>query len=368
MNRSRISITNDQALELFSSDSYLTVNKRLLGHYGPEVAVFLCNLVDKFRYFQHNHQLENGEWFYLIHTQQMEQTGLTETKLRRCKVVLRKDKVIETRMGGRPAKEKYKLQLINLIKILEFKTSQNLRARPKETVGLINKENINKDIKKKLNKKISLDSINELLPQEWQDHKPLQELLSEFILHREQLKRPLTPVAIKRLTNKLTQYSIPTVIEALKKSIESGWTGVFPESIKTTEEDKPTKGPREVIQEYFKGKKDAMYADTFYKGVYTEAENLLTDISNGQCFTLARNIVGLYDWIESNQTEEIKHTLNIPTPVNLIAEYVGWLERQDWLDIEPSMFTHTHTIWKRKFLAKKNSEYGVNIITGKYFK
>ena len=225
----------------------------------------------------------------------------------------------------------------------------------------------NREIKKKLNKKISLDSINELLPQEWQTHKPLQELLNEFTLHREQLKRPLTPVAIKRLTNKLTQYSIPTVTEALKKSIESGWTGVFPESIKP-EEDKPTKGPKEVIQEYFKGKKDDLYAQTFYKGVYTDAENLLTDISNGQCSTLALNIVGLYNWIITNQTIEASKHRDIPTPVNLISRYVDWLEQQDWLDKEPSMFTPTHTIWKRKFLAKQSSEIGVDIITGKYFK
>ena len=226
----------------------------------------------------------------------------------------------------------------------------------------------NSKINKKLNKKDFLISINTSLPQEWQDHKPLQELLNEFILHRTQLKRSLTPVAIKRLTNKLTQYSIPQVIAALKKSIENGWTGVFPESIKSEEEATPTKGPREVIQEYFKGKKDMMYADTFYKGVYTDAEDLLIDRSNGQCFTLARNIVELYDWIQSNQTKESLEHPGMPTPVNLIAEYVRWLEKQDWLDIEPNMFTPTHTIWKRKFLALQSREIGIDIITGNHFK
>ena len=140
MKRSRTSISNDQALELFSSDSFLVVNKRLLSYYGPEVSVFLSNLVDKFKYFQQRNLLEDGEWFYLIHAHQIQQTGLTETKLRRCKETLRKDGIIETRMGGKPAKEKYKLILYNLLKTLENKRSRNLTPKPYENARAI-KEN-----------------------------------------------------------------------------------------------------------------------------------------------------------------------------------------------------------------------------------
>ena len=141
MKRTRISISNEQALELFSSDSFLTVNKRLLSYYGPEVAVFLCNLIDKLRYFQQRNQLEDGEWFYLIHAHQIQQTGLTEHKLRRCKQILRDDEIIDTCMRGKPAKEKYRLLLPNLIKTLENKTSKNPRAKTSKNPRANIKEN-----------------------------------------------------------------------------------------------------------------------------------------------------------------------------------------------------------------------------------
>ncbi len=363
MKRTKISISNDQALELFSSDSYLTVNKRLLNHYGPEVAVFLSNLVDKYLYFQHNNKLTD-DWFFLIHKQQMEQTGLTETKLRRCKEILRNDRIIRTKMVGRPAKEKYKLELQNLIKTLEFKTSQNLRARPRKTLGLI-KEPINKD--KKINKKDFLN-INNYISKEWQNHKPLQDILEEFTLHRTQIKKPLTPLACKRLMTKLKQYPISTVIQALEKSIENGWAGVFPESIKSDQEDSPTKLPKEIIYNYFTPKKNKGYAKMFYDGPFTEAENLLIDHSNGQSSELARNMVKLFDWINNTQTEKALERKEVPDAISLVKGYVDWLRREGWMEVEPRLFKHDNTIFKKKYLAWESREVGISVLTGKFFK
>ncbi len=369
MERTTISINNDQALELFSSDSYLTVNKRLLSHYGLEVAVFLCNLVDKYLYFKYKRLLEKDNWFFLTHAQQTEQTGLTESKLRKCKNTLKRDKVIQTRMGGVPAKEKYLLNISVLLAILNrARPKEKLGLDPPESVGLI-KEPINKEKEKKLNKKSSINLFNQYFSKEWKDDESFQKVLTEFITHRNQIRKPVTELAAKKLANKLTKYSCWVARTALQASVENSWTGVFPESVKSTDEDSTELPPQEIIQHYFKGKKDSMYADTFYEGTVCDAEDLLMDRTNGQCSQLARNVVALYDWIACTQTEEAREHRDIPSPGLLIGNYVMWLERQTgWLSIEPRLFTHDNSIFRRKFLPKESNEIGFDVITGKYFK
>ena len=52
------------ALELLSSDSYLVVNKKLIKEFGPNTALFVSNLIDKYKYFQDKQYqiyLENKE-------------------------------------------------------------------------------------------------------------------------------------------------------------------------------------------------------------------------------------------------------------------------------------------------------------------
>ena len=92
------------------ADAFLKVNKRLLSRFGPEVAVFISNLIDKYEYFNENFPDKDG-WFFLIHNQQMEQTGLTIWKLSKCKRIAILNKWIETRWIGSPAKEWYKINL-----------------------------------------------------------------------------------------------------------------------------------------------------------------------------------------------------------------------------------------------------------------
>ena len=106
------------ALELFSSDAFLTINKQLLKHYGPEVSIFLSNLVDKYKYYKDRDHLKDGDWFYITHENQIEQTGLTLTKLRACKTILKNDNILEVRLKGIPAKEWYKLNFKELLDII----------------------------------------------------------------------------------------------------------------------------------------------------------------------------------------------------------------------------------------------------------
>jgi len=73
--------------------------------------------------------------------------------------------------------------------------------------------------------------INKHLPEEWQKDTAFQKMLMEFSLHRKQIHQEVTPLAGKRLANKLCKYDRHTTMIALRQSIENGWTGVFPKSV-----------------------------------------------------------------------------------------------------------------------------------------
>ena len=103
------------ALEAFSSDAYLTVNKHLLSHFGPNVTVFLSNLIDKYRYFLIQEKLNGDGSFFLTHEDQIEQTGMSEYDIRKCKKILMEKGIISTYMSGLPPKEFYLLNIDNLI-------------------------------------------------------------------------------------------------------------------------------------------------------------------------------------------------------------------------------------------------------------
>ena len=73
MIRNKQTISNRHAFESLSSTGYLVVHKRLLQTYGPEAAIFIANLIDKYllgttnekRYGgignnRRNHQLPGG--------------------------------------------------------------------------------------------------------------------------------------------------------------------------------------------------------------------------------------------------------------------------------------------------------------------
>ena len=95
------------ALEMISSDAYLTINKKILKRFGPETAVFLSNLADKFKYFKENGKLTQDNAFFLTYEEQSQQTGMSEHQLRKCKKTLVEKGILWTEKRGVPAKEFY---------------------------------------------------------------------------------------------------------------------------------------------------------------------------------------------------------------------------------------------------------------------
>ena len=58
----------------------------------------------------------------------------------------------------------------------------------------------------------------------------------DFVLSREEIGFPLTPVGAKRIMNKLKPYPKQIQKQALDKSIACGYRGVFPESERIQED------------------------------------------------------------------------------------------------------------------------------------
>ena len=121
------------ALELLSSDSYLVVNKKLIKEFGPNTALFVSNLIDKYKYFQDNNfLLEDG--FYITHQKLTDEYGFTDRTIRNCKTTLKNKGIIETKLIGLPPKEYYFIDWEILLNTLNIYTKSSVRDIPDGTV------------------------------------------------------------------------------------------------------------------------------------------------------------------------------------------------------------------------------------------
>jgi hypothetical protein len=142
------------AIQLFSSESFLAINKRLLKMFGPNLTIFICNLVDKYKYFLSHGMIGRDGSFFLTFENQSEDTGMTKCELRACKRKLIEMRVLKTLMKSVPAKEFY---FINIEILLEkFLTPRDKDSLPLEIrkVDRLRLENLTtiKDSKIKENK------------------------------------------------------------------------------------------------------------------------------------------------------------------------------------------------------------------------
>ncbi len=116
--------------------SFLRVDKAILQHYGPDVAVFLCNLIEKWRMFIEMNKLKDGVWFWQTHKQITGATKLTDRKIRKCKNLLFADKVIEVKMMQWPPKEFYRINAEALEeRTLVTKRNELFLTKRNESIG-----------------------------------------------------------------------------------------------------------------------------------------------------------------------------------------------------------------------------------------
>ena len=233
MERTKFPPVNPQieflAIEAFKSSGFLIVNKTLIQQLGLLPAILLSNYIDKHTYFR-KHQPDNDGWFYLTHEQQMEQIGIGEYSVIKYKNLLKEKGILQTERRGIPAKEWFKIDFQKLMECLQnsIKTLVPVISRGQDTV-ISRGHTIYKKTKTKETKNIK-NTILENLPITWSEDESFQEALDSYLLHRKQKHQTPTPEAAKRMGLKLSKYSIKIATQALAKSVDNGWTGIFPES------------------------------------------------------------------------------------------------------------------------------------------
>lgn len=237
MKRTKLTPSHEEqmlALELLRTDGFISIYKRVLSVYGPEFSVYLGNLISKYQYFIEKETLTEDGGFFLTYKNQCDETGMSEYQLRKCKNQLKYMGILITQMRDIPPKEYYFLnfeKIVFLIKSIPQKTSAIFLKKLNDN-SLKNFSNIPIYNKIKYKKNIKKDFLQAFLPKEWLTDQSFQEIVQTYIQHRKEKNKPITPKAGEALAKKLAKYSKQVAKEALKLSIENGWTGVFPESVK----------------------------------------------------------------------------------------------------------------------------------------
>ena len=115
---------------------------------------------------------------------------------------------------------------------------------------------------------------------------------------------------------------------------------------------------REIIQNYFQGKKDSSYIDSFYSSTYKDVYEIIPEENESQ---LAENIIRLFDWLETNREADLKNTI---TSLTVLEWYCNWLGNQAWIDSKSAkLLSHDNFAFK-KFIDCKSKEFEYNIMTG----
>lgn len=403
----RKKLTNETlmlGLEAFRSDAHLQVNKRLLKIFGLELAVYISNLCDKQHYFMERELLTEDGGFFLTHEQQMDQTGMSEHQLRKCKKKLKELEVLTTQMRGIPPKEFYFLDLEKLINKVSMNYPLNFKGiNPKNLKELTPKNLRNiKDNKLKDNKynknKFSFsdpagsDEEIDDNPSSNNTNKPsLQERNKEYIPYASKLAEiiqsnknvKINGSKIKSWANEIRKLvesdrvnptRIDTALNWYQENIGGDYIPVVESGasfrnkfIRLEDAIKRNNGshsnnvpnesnhesPEEIIAQEFQ--KDRI-AQIFIRCCFLPAKKILTQTSNGQLPELARNLIDLRRYIHAEQKEnrgkfsDMEQANIFPSPTGLIEDYIDWIQDNHWIeDKEPRLFTSRHKIFQ-KFL------------------
>jgi len=133
---------------LLSSSAFIIFNKELARQVGLKEAILLADLISKEEYFIANGMTDG--WFFNTEANIEKDTTLTPYQQRKCLKTLKTRLVLETKRKGIPAKQYFKINELQVIKLLNNLSATNLTS--------INK---NKEIKI-INKLFTIPNISEV--------------------------------------------------------------------------------------------------------------------------------------------------------------------------------------------------------------
>ena len=343
-------------LETLSSEAFLTVNKQLLQAMGPEMAVYLSNLIDKYRYFRTEELLQHDGAFFLTHRDQQEQTGMSEYQLRRCKKRLVEQGILRVGMRGQPAKEFYWLDLSRLVDEFMQKLADHvgLDLSKTEPLDLSKTEPLNTLLPRtKIRRTKDLSQTSETSsPRAFETYLPLAEKLATIIRTNKNVKINQTKLnAWAREIRKLTTMDgidIPRIERALEwyarniggqyvPVIESGMTlrNKFLNleaaiqraggEVRSSPDGQKTNVAK-VVKGYFR---DSTLRSAFMSKCLRPAERLF-DLDKTE---LAQGLINLHAQIRQQQEKHLSDTLRqlLPGPIELVTNYINWITQATWL-------------------------------------
>ena len=133
---------------LLSSSAFIILNKELARQVGLKESILLADLISKEEYFIANGMTDG--WFFNTEANIEKDTTLTPYQQRKCLKTLKTNLVLETKRKGIPAKQYFKINELQVIKLLNNLSATNLTS--------INK---NKEIKI-INKLFTIPTISEV--------------------------------------------------------------------------------------------------------------------------------------------------------------------------------------------------------------
>jgi hypothetical protein len=403
------------ALEIFRTDSFLAINKKLIKVLGLEKALFISNLIDKYKYFQKREMLTEDGAFYNTHEDQIYEIGLTEYQIRKCKKELIKMGILKTEKRGVPAKEFYFINFQLLIAMvfggelniegLDLTKTEGLDLTKTEGLDLTKTEglyNKTKDNKTKDNKNLFSDLNSKIKGKQDKNSRyvPLAKQLAFIVRSHKRINvtaqkiaswaneiRKLVEtdgVSIQRVETALDWYEenigdqyVPVIesgsslrskfikLEDAMRRVEDAMrrAGAVPGQSKTIS---TPKDPKKMLQRFFRSKD---LANVFYRDCYEPAEALFEGIVDGG--TLAETLLHLYSQIKEKQEQYLKGDLVrlLPGPMELIARYIDWIRDNTWItNIRLDMFDLNHSLFSRfRRDEAKTDNLERDAITGKSY-
>ena len=123
---------------LLSSSAFIVLNKELARQVGLKEAILLADLISKEEYFTANGMTDG--WFFNTEANIEKDTTLTPYQQRKCLKTLKTNLVLETKRKGIPAKQYFKINELQVIKLLNNLSATNLTSINKnKEIKIINK-------------------------------------------------------------------------------------------------------------------------------------------------------------------------------------------------------------------------------------
>ena len=123
---------------LLSSSAFIIFNKELARQVGLKEAILLADLISKEEYFIANGMTDG--WFFNTEDNIEKDTTLTPYQQRKCLKTLKTRLVLETKRKGIPAKQYFKINELQVIKLLNNLSATNLTSINKnKEIKIINK-------------------------------------------------------------------------------------------------------------------------------------------------------------------------------------------------------------------------------------